>query len=147
MVPMVVPGDRFFWNLSANVGISSANQPADVQLVQLGYVCAALDTQTYDAATRALFAAVVPGAIYTGQESDPLTQAIRAHEKIRGTQDGHVSVMRGSGGARYDSTNTFLIVRLNTQLRLQLPGKFPRLDMHPKCPPLVRAAVENACRA
>jgi hypothetical protein len=145
MVPYIAV-DRFFWNLSANVGVASPNKQDDVQLVQLGYVCAALDSQTYDAATRASFAAVVPGEAYSGQEADPLTQAIRAHEKLGGKKDGHVSVLPGGSIGTYDGVNSFLIARLNTQMRIQLGGNFPRLDKHPKCPPLVRAAVEKACR-
>lgn len=146
MVPFI-GGTRFFWNLSANVGVASPNRPDDVQLVQLGYLCAARDAQGYDAATRAVFAAVVPGAPYSGQEADPLTRAIRAHEKLGGKKDGHVSVLPGGSSGSYDGANSFLIARLNTQMRIQIPGNFPRLDKHPKCPPLVRAAVERACRS
>lgn len=147
--PVVVDnGDRriFFWNVSANVGVKSPNKPDDVQLVQLGYACAAYDT-FYDAMLRATFAAVVPGAPYSGQENDPLTRAIRAHEKQRGgAQDGHVSVPTSLTNASYDGgAHTYLIVSLNFQFRRQLPGNFPRLDKHPRCPPLIRAAVNAAC--
>ena len=151
MVTPVVVGSgenrRFFWNVSANVGAKSPNKPDDVQLVQLGYLCSALDT-FYDAALRAIFALVVPGAPYSGQENDPLTRAIRGHEKQRGgAQDGHVSVLTSLTNASYDGgAHTFLIVSLNYQLRKYLPGNFPRLDKHPRCPPLLRAAVNAACR-
>ena len=149
MVTPVVVGSgenrRFFWNVSAKVGAKSPNKPDDVQLVQLGYLCAAADT-FYDAALRATFAAVVPGAPYSGQENDPLTRAIRAHEKERGgAQDGHVSVLTTLTNASYDGAHTFLIVSLNFHLRKCLPGNFPRLDKHPRCPSLLRAAVNAAC--
>ena len=147
--PVVVDnGDRriFFWNVSANVGAKSPNLPDDVQLVQLGYLCAAADT-FYDAALRATFAAVVPGAPYSGQENDPLTRAIRGHEKQRGgAQDGRVSVASPNNASYDGGAHTFLIVSLNYQLRKYLPGNFPRLDKHPRCPSLLRAAVNAACR-
>jgi hypothetical protein len=150
VTPVVVgSGDqrRFFWNLSANVGTKSPNKADDVQLVQLGYVCASYDT-FYSAALRATFAAVIPGAPYSGQENDPLTRAIRAHEQQRGgAQDGHVSVLTSLTNASYDGgAHTFLIVSLNFQLRTQMPGNFPRLDKHPKCPAQLRAAVFSACK-
>lgn len=151
MVTPVVVGAvgqrRFFWNLSTNVGAQSPNKPDDVQLVQLGYACASYDT-FYDAALRATFAAVVPGAPYSSQENDPLTRAIRAHEKQRGgTQDGHVSVLKSMTDASYDGgAHNYIIVALNWQIRRQLPGNFPRLDKHPRCPSLLRAAVVAACK-
>lgn len=94
-VPVVVRnGTLFFWNLSANVGRTSPNRPDDVQLVQLGYACAAKDPAV-DAKMRPIFAAVVPGAPYTGLPNDPLTIAIIADQKDRrgNTQDGHISVL------------------------------------------------------
>lgn len=149
MVAPVVVGSgeqrRFFWNVSANVGVVSPNKADDVQLVQLAYACAAFGAN-FDPATRAIFAAVVPGAPYSGQEADPLTRAIRAHQKHRGgVQDGHVSVLTNLVTATYDGKNSFMIVSLNTQMRQQLVGYFPRLDKHAKCPALVRAAVAAAC--
>lgn len=148
MVTPVVVGSgeqrRFFWNLSANVGVKSPNNTDDVQLVQLGYACAALSSQ-FSAATRAICATVVPGAPYTGQETDPLTRAIRAHEKERGgAQDGHVSVLQNLTNPSYDGVHVFIIVALNTQMRRQLVGNFPRLDKHPKCPALLRALTNKA---
>ncbi len=148
VTPVVVgTGDqrRFFWNLSANVGTKSPNKPDDVQLVQLGYACAAL-SPLFSAATRAICTTVVPGAPYSGQETDPLTRAIRAHEKERGgAQDGHVSVLANLTNPSYDGVHVFIIVALNVQIRKQLPGNFPRLDKHPRCPPLLKAAVSAAC--
>jgi len=150
MVSPVVAGSgahpRFFWNVSANVGVYSPNKPDDVQLVQFAYALTAADTY-YDAALRAIFATVVPGAPYFGQENDPLTRAIRGHEKQRGgAQDGRVSVLTQLTTASYDGgAHTFLIASLNFELRKFLPGVFPRLDKHPKCPPLLRAAVNAAC--
>ncbi len=149
VTPVVVgSGDqrRFFWNVSANVGLASPNKVDDVQLVQLGYLCASYDT-AYDAALRAIFAAVVPGAAYSGQENDLLTRAIRAHEKQRGgAQDGRVSVLTALTTGSYDGgAHMFVIAGLNYHLRHQLLSAFPRLDQHPRCPAVLRAAVVKAC--
>ena len=106
---------HFAWNLSAKVGVSSPNQPDDVQLAQLGYFCAQYGTTQYDAASRAIFAAVVPGALYSRQEYDPLTSAIRAQEKsFGGPQAGQVSVMVNLTSASYDGgVHGYLMIRLN----------------------------------
>ncbi len=147
-IPVIIgsgAGCRFAWNLSANVGVSSPNQADDVQLVQLGYACAQYGTN-FDAATRAIFAAVMPGAPYSGQENDPLTRAIRAHQKHRGgTQDGHVSVMANLTAPSYDGVHTFMMMSLNNLMIDQLKSDFPHIDKHAKCPPLLRAVVTKAC--
>jgi len=139
-------GRRFAWNVSANVGVSSPNQPDDVQLVQLGYFCAQYCTKYYDAASRAIFAAVIPGALYSGQENDPLTRAIRAQEKSRGgPQDGHVSVIANLTTGSYDGgPHGYLMIRLNNLIMDQMLRDFPRIDKHPKCPPLLRGVALKA---
>ena len=79
-IPVIIgsgAGRRFAWNLSANVGVSSPNQADDVQLVQLGDACAQYGSN-FDAATRAIFAAVMPGAPYTGQEKSSCASIFRA---------------------------------------------------------------------
>lgn len=138
-------GRRFAWNLSANVGVSSPNNADDVQLVQLGYACAQYGSN-FDASTRAIFAAVVPGATYSAQENDPLTRAIRAHQKHRGgAQDGHVSVMGNLTAPIYDGVHTFMMISLNNLMIDQLKGDFPCIAKHAKCPPLLRAVAIKAC--
>lgn len=149
-IPVIVgsgAASHFAWNLSAKVGVSSPNLPDDVQLVQLGYFCAQSGTSQYDAATRAIFATVVPGALYSGQENDPLTRAIRAQEKtFGGPQDGHVSVMVNLTSASYDGgVHGYLMIRLNIVIMNQMMGDFPCIDKHPKCPPLLRAVAIKAC--
>lgn len=138
-------GRRFAWNLSANVGVSSPNNADDVQLVQLGYACAQYGTN-FDAATRAIFATVMPGAPYSGQENDPLTRAIRAHQKSRGgTQDGHVSVIANLTTPSYDAAHPYMMMSLNNLILDQLKSDFPRIDKHAKCPALLRAVATKAC--
>ncbi len=136
----------FFWNIDANVGIGSPNRADDVQLVQLGYHCMSVGSDPHvTPQLRTIFAAVVPGAPYSGSPSDPLSVAILAHQRARGgTQDGHVSVITSASGA-YNSTNTFMLTALDVQIRRQMPNDYPRLDKHPKCPPALRSAVVKAC--
>jgi hypothetical protein len=130
--------DFFFWNIDANVGLFSPNIQEDVQLVQFGYFAASLNPHTTPDLKR-IFAAVTPGAPYSGDQNDPLTLAIIANEKARGgTQDRHVSVIKGTGF--YDS-RLFMLAALGNHMRDLLRSDFPRLDKHPKCPLLVRAAV------
>ena len=141
VAPVISASNTFFWNLSANVGVGSSNNPDDVELVQLGYLCMSSETR-FDAALRAVYARVVPGAPYSGAESDPLTIAIRAHEKDRGgTQDGHVSVVRNLSSLRYDDRHSWMLIPLNNQIRRVLVGQFPRLDKHPRCPARLRGIV------
>jgi hypothetical protein len=134
--------DLFYWNIRANVGLNSPNNPEDVQLVQFGYLAKSLMPDTTPA-EKPIYAAVTPGAVYTGSQNDPLTLAILTHQKIRGgTQDGHVSVIRGERsyiGA--DGPHTFMLIALVNCMRDLMPDAFPRLDKHPKCPDLLKKAV------
>ncbi len=131
-------GDIFFWNINANVGLNSPNNPVDVELVQFGYFAAALSPKVTPS-LRPIFAAVTPGAAYTATRDDPLTVAILAHQKTRGgTQDGHVSVIKGE---TYDGTHTFMLMTLVNAMRDLQPTDFPRIDKHPRCPLRVQTSV------
>jgi hypothetical protein len=136
---------RIFWNIEANVGVASPNRPDDVQLIQLAYRCKSLDM---DLAVTDLnvYARVVPGAPYSGREDDPLTLAIRHHQKTRGgVQDGHVSVIP-PGTGMYDGKHTFMLIPLNNNMIDALPGDvFPRVDKHPRCQSLLRARITLIC--
>ncbi|MBI5256908.1 MAG: hypothetical protein HY855_10445 [Burkholderiales bacterium] len=136
----------FYLNVDANVGVGSPNKPDDVQLVQFGYLAAAANN-TFSAADRAIFAAVVPGAPYSGAPNDPLTIAIKRHQAIRGgTQDGHVSVMTGNFTyADKTGKHSFQLVSLINNIHDFLAGGYPRLDRHPKCPPALAAQVRSFC--
>lgn len=136
-------GQRFLFNIGANVGPRCPNDQADVQFVQLGYYAMVRDPKNsslISAAERAALMRVVPGASYSGAAQDPLTLAIAAHEKSRGgAQDGHVSVVKGNGG--YDGQHAFIVVVLNLSLVDTMRGDYPRLDKHPKCPSLLRSKI------
>ncbi len=133
---------RFWWNVDSHVGPFCPNKIEDVQLVQLGYACKAASTKdTSPPAAKAIFAAVVPGALYTGAANDPLSIAIRTHQKLKGgTQDGRVSPVQNSTGS-YDGENLWMIQGLDNCMLDVLKSAWPRLDKHPKCPGALRAVV------
>lgn len=142
MVQPYVLNNRFFFNIDANVGLNSPNKEEDVQLVQMGYFAASTNPET-PADLKPIYAKVTPGAAYKGDANDPLTVAIIAHQKSRGgTQDGHVSVIRG---VTYDGAHTYMLTALNNNLIDLQPADFPRLDKHAKCPQVLRAAVKRCC--
>lgn len=135
--------DKFFYNIGGNVGPASPNKLEDVQLVQFGYFAIAqnrLPEVPQELITAA--SAVVLGAPYMGAATDPLSIAIKVDQKVRGgTQDGHVSVIRGQGA--YDSVHFFQLVRLVNHLRLLVASDWPRIDKHPKCPSALAASVKR----
>ncbi|MEO2091651.1 MAG: hypothetical protein ABGY75_19520 [Gemmataceae bacterium] len=134
---------RFFFNLSANVGVNSPNKKDDVELVQFAYFAMSKVPGT-SPALRPVFAAVKPGAAYSGAANDPLTQAIIAHQRDRGgTQDGHVSVINNPA-VQYsaaDGPHVFMLVRLVNNIFDFMPDDYPRLDKHPSCPAELKRAV------
>lgn len=135
-------GQRFLFNIGANVGPGCPNDQADVQFVQLGYYAMLRDpknSSVLSAAERSALAKIVPGVTYSGTAQDPLTVAIMAHEKSRGgAQDGHVSVIRNGGGY---GRHAFIAVILNLCLIDTMKGDYPRLDKHPKCPSVLRSNI------
>jgi hypothetical protein len=136
--------DKFFFNISGNVGPNCPNKPEDVQLVQFAYFAMAQNKlPEIPPDLMAAAGAVVPGAPYSGSPNDPLTIAIRADERARGgTQDGHISVVRGNLQT-YSADNFYLLVRLVNHIRKLLGKDFPRIDKHPKCPPQLAASVRQ----
>ena len=134
-------GIQFQWNIDANVGLHSPNHPEDVQLVQFGCFAASLSLLGRHE-LRPIYAAVRPGAVYSGGQNDPLTLAILAYERVAGgPQDGHVSVIRGDGF--YDGRHFSMLASLGIAMIELMPSEFPRLDAHPNCPPLLGAAVKG----
>lgn len=141
-------GKFFSWNLDSNVGSNSPNQDEDVALVQLGYFFLARSAGLSDE-DREIFGAITPGEGYGGLESEPLTKAIRHHQKRRkGTQDGHVSVVRTDNGQYQDpgGTHTYQLVALINNVFDACPNDYPRIDMLGDiCPPVLRAAIIREC--
>lgn len=136
------PNNYFFWNIEANVGPGCANNIEDVHLVQLAYASMA-QNPVINAAERMVYKNVIPGAPYTGLPSDPLSIAIKTHQKSRGgTQDGHVSPIGKSGSY---GPATFMLIPLNNNIRAKVTNiNWPRIDQHPLCTPVLRAAVARS---
>ncbi len=92
-------------------------------MVQLGCALLAVNSK-----------AVVVGKSYSGGASDPLTIAIKHHEKRRGgTQDGKVSPIKSGTGA-YDSQHIWIVLALSNNIKTALGANWPHLDRHPLCP-------------
>ena len=148
MVPFIVKketGDKFFWNIDANVGVASPNRVDDVHLIQFGYLIMST-AQATDPGLKPIFAAVKVGVPCTGREDDPLVKAIRAHQKGRGgPQDGHVSKLKTSETG-FAPGHAFMLVAILNNIFDATAADFPRIDRHPLCPESVRTAVRNACQ-
>lgn len=137
---------RFFWNVDAHVGPGCPNRPDDVQLVQFAYYCMAQTPNglaPFTPAEKAGIQAVVPGAQYTGAPTDPLTIAIKAHQRIRrGTQDGKVSPIQSASG-HYGGTMTWMVIPLNRNIMMLHGAHWPLLHRMPKCPPDLAQVSRN----
>jgi hypothetical protein len=144
VIATLASGRIYFMNLDGNVGLNSPNLIDDVQLVQFGFLAMAANN-TFSPADRAVFAAVVPGAPYSGSPTDPLTLAIKRHQASRGgTQDGHVSVMTGAMMyADGSGKHTFQLVALMNNIRDFTVGLYPRIDRHARCPAALAAKVRS----
>lgn len=136
--------DRFWWTVHAHVGPGCPNKIEDVQLVQLGYFCKASSQKDgSNPAQKAIYAKVVPGAVYSGKLDDPLTIAIKTHQQHRGgTQDGRVSPIGNSVGM-YDGQHIWMVMALSNAILEVIKANWPRLDSHPKCPAALKGAVER----
>ncbi|MCC6536117.1 MAG: hypothetical protein IT162_01105 [Bryobacterales bacterium] len=132
----------YCWNVDSNVGPGQPNKPEDVQLVQFAYACLAVNNKNpvKDAKLRAAASAVVPGAAYSGSPSDPLSVAIREHQRVRGgTQDGVVSSIKNTSGF-YSASTSWMLCPLNGHISDALGVQWPHIDKHSKCPAQLKAA-------
>jgi hypothetical protein len=139
----ILMGPQFTWNIETNVGPGCPNKIEDVQLVQLGYLCKANNPKIpATPEEKAIYGAVVPGSAYSGSPSDPLTIAIKYHQKLRGgTQDGHVSSIKNTTNGGYYSGNiAWMLLALTNNIADALGDHWPRLDKHPQCPAALKAA-------
>ena len=136
--------DFFGWNIDANVGLASPNRKPDVELVQFGYFCLARNPRS-TSTIKEIAATVVPGAAYNGAPNDPLTLAILADQRARGgTQDGHISVMKGNTDGYMQATGRhgYILAFLNNNMRDVMQGLFPRIDRHTDCPTILAGLVK-----
>jgi hypothetical protein len=131
------------FNLRANVGPNCVNNKDDTELVQFGFFAASRNID-FSPELREMFDKVVPGATYQGGAKEPLTLAIRGYQKfLGGTQDGHVSVIKGAV-PMYGGSNVFMLMFLNNNIRDLVGKDYPRLDRHPSCPPALAASVRRS---
>ena len=147
VVKIYVPAtaNRFLWNIDGNVGVSSPNKKEDVELVQFGYFAMSQVLKS-NAKVKAIAAAVVPGAGYSGAANDPLTLAILAHQQARGgTQDKHVSPVHGAVESYNapDGPHTFMLTALMNNMSVLMPDDFPRIDKHPRCPAELKKVIRK----
>jgi hypothetical protein len=146
MVKAIGITGKFYFNLDGNVGVGVQNNRDDTQLVQMGYFALARAQLSVPEDLKAIAMTVVPGAIYHGAEDDPLTKAIRLHEKRKGgTQDGRVSKMLDEAHASYAPQQRHIILVLCEAIGRLMPDIYPRIDKHPKCPPLLAEQVGLIC--
>lgn len=144
MLPILVgPSHKFAWNVGAHVGPGCPNHVEDVQLVQLAYACG-VGKASVSIAESEIFRMVTPGAEYTGAANDPLTLAIKIHQKRRGgTQDGRISPIGAQTG--FYGHHVWLLLPLNQFISTEITnGQWPRIDHHPKCTAVVRNAVHRS---
>ena len=146
MVKMLIStGNLLFFNLDGNVGLNSPNKRDDVDLVQFGFFAKSKSSQTPED-LRPIFAKVQPGSSYSGQQNDPLTEAILAHQrKVGGVQDGHVSKINNAA-VGYDFRSRFLpfvLVPLVNAIFDLNPNQYPRIDLNPSCPSVLREVVKG----
>lgn len=150
VVTTQIPGQcQVFFNISGNVGIKSPNDPIDVELVQLGYYCAAINpANSAPPDVKAIYKLVRPGEAYAGSPTDPLTRAIEADQRFRQVKyDGHVSRMHG--GVRYSGPRgkePFILSSLGNNIFDIMSAVYPRIDLDSRCPAKLAAHIKNLFR-
>jgi len=131
------------WNLTASVGKGGANSnPADVSFIQWYYTLAA-NFHLTDQANKDVYRNVRVTGMCTGSDSDPLVAAIIKQQRSMNhpTVDGKVSVVTGSG---HLGDRAFFLLRLEARFAVMFPNVWPRLDLIPGCPNMVRAVAVAA---
>lgn len=135
----------FLWDLDGNVGPRQPNRADDVELVRFGYF---MLSQAPEA--NGIFKPMKPlldKMSTSGGFDQNLADVIKAHQSLRGgTQDGHVSKTRVTilNHGLYDRKHAWIMVALNNIMHDF--NQYPRLDLHPKCGPNLRATVKRIFR-
>lgn len=151
MHPMLITqGSRkvFFWNLDGAVGAGGENRPEDVSLVQFYYYLLPENRGLLDIPMPPNFTEICRNVAGTmdGVCDEPLINLIRNHQRHFKLPlvDGRVSRATPHGqftlhGSKVRSP--FMILMMMTMWRAARFATWPRIDAHPDCPPLVKAAV------
>ncbi len=119
--------ERFFWNLSHDVGPGCPNQMDDVELVRFGYYCMGNNpaSGTIPPAQKARLL----GLSLSGPFDSHLAAVIRDHQAARGgVQDGKVSTIKNATG--YYGNKSWIMVILNNNMMDILGETWPRIDRH-----------------
>lgn len=145
MKPYIHGGICILWTIDASVGKRAANSvPADVAYIQWYYQLASTFRET-PPERQAIYRKVQVTGHCTGQDSDPLVQAIIAHQQglNHPVVDGKVSVLSGSAGdQRLIGGNAFMVLRIGARIAYMFPDLWPRLDKMPGCPKVVADVVK-----
>jgi hypothetical protein len=131
------------WNLSASVGKGGANtNSADVAFIQWYYTLAAHFHLT-DQANKDVYRNVHITGVCDGTDRDPLVAAILIQQRSMNhpSVDGKVSVVTGTG---HLGIKAFFLLRLEARFAVMYPTAWPRLDLIPNCPPIVKDASLGA---
>ncbi|MCV0394413.1 MAG: hypothetical protein K5872_15760 [Rhizobiaceae bacterium] len=134
---------KFMWNLDSSVGKGGANNNAtDISFVQWYYTLSR-DFHLTTPAAKAIYKNVAITGKCTGQDSDPLVQAIlsQQRETRHPTVDGKISVAKGTGKV---GDSAYFILRMGARMAVMYPQAWPRLDQIPHCPGAVAAASKAA---
>jgi hypothetical protein len=145
------PGKRpkYGWNIDANVGLNSVNADEDVALVQLGYNMM-FQHGVGSPEEQQIYSRVPLNSFCDGTPSDPLVQAILAHQRSRGgTQDGHVSMVSTDNGVYTSgsgSQHVFMLIAIVNNIHDEIPDDWPRIDkLGDRCPVPLRTAIAREC--
>jgi hypothetical protein len=131
------------WNLEHSVGKGGQNSSAvDTSYIQWYYTLAAKNVLTVPD-RRAIYGRVKVTGICSGQDGDPLVDAIIAHQRgiSHPVIDGRISVAHGTGKI---GLKAFFVLRLGARLAYMYPRLWPRLDLMPECPTIVAQAALEA---
>jgi hypothetical protein len=147
--PMLLPHSGkqvFFWNVDGAVGERGENRPEDVALVQFYYYLLPENRALLESSETFIGDCRSAVGSMNGVCTDSLINLIRQHQQHYKLPlvDGRVSRATPNGqftlhGSKVKSY--FMILQMMTMWRTARAEVWPRIDAHPDCPPLVRAAV------
>ncbi len=135
----------FMFNIHSHVGTGMPNRLDDVEFCRLACFVMRKLAVTENPKSVPLVAAIAK-VQPSGPFGPDLDAAIRAHQAYQGgSQDGRVSpltspVMAETG---YGSGKMWLVSIYDGNLSKQLPGSYPRLELHPMCGAALRASVQK----
>ncbi|MFL9995057.1 hypothetical protein PQR34_00495 [Paraburkholderia sediminicola] len=137
------PKHKIMWVVECSAGKNAQNSlPTDVSYLQWYYTLAAEFSETSQE-HKSIYKNVLVTGRCSGLDSDPLVQAILVQQRDFGHPivDGKASIVHGSGLV---DDKAFFVLRLGARFAVMYPQLWPRLDLMPRCPPLVAQASREA---